>query len=104
MFRLTSVAVATPDLQEEAEITVQRTLQLKEPRGRYAPDYQAQTQCHQGEEHMPGDASRPRSEIELGRLQDEIAGQGEVLKRLDSAGYQIVAAFNDSVLRTEREV
>lgn len=102
MLRLASVTVTTPDLQDEAEIIIQRTLQLKEPRGRSTPDHQAPSECHQGS--MPDGASRPRSRTELGRLQAEVAGQGEVLKRLDSAGYQIVAAFNDATLRIEREV
>lgn len=104
MLRLASVTVTTPDLQEEASVIVQRTLQLKESRGRSAPDRQAPTQCHQGDEYMPDDGLRSRSKFEFDRLQAEVASQGELLKKLNSAGYQIVAAFNDSMLRIEHEV
>ncbi|KAI0409419.1 hypothetical protein F4802DRAFT_604171 [Xylaria palmicola] len=105
LLRTSSIRIEDPDSRDTREPVIQRLLSLKNP-----PTYDAQPEAGYGDDD---DSSSFSEHFDFGqtytgipnldRIQNSIDAQREEIARLDTAGYQIVASFNQTVQRIEEE-
>ncbi|KAI0385808.1 hypothetical protein F5Y04DRAFT_157173 [Hypomontagnella monticulosa] len=102
--RLSSIAITTWD-GEPVEITIQRTLKLKEGSNNRFTDTNTSTASeadndtyadHEGPSEMHGQL--------LDHIQAQLDAQREDIQRLNRSGYQMVSSFDNAVLRIEGEI
>ncbi|KAF4832668.1 hypothetical protein CGCSCA4_v013530 [Colletotrichum siamense] len=80
-----------------SELRVRRTLDLRSPEAS-RPGY-----CHDSG-LSDGHASIASESIDLLDIQADLETQREDIERIDTAGYQVVSQFNDTITRIDREV
>ncbi|KAI0483210.1 hypothetical protein GGR56DRAFT_670996 [Xylariaceae sp. FL0804] len=105
LFRRSSIRTLAANTNNAVKLVIQRTLKLKgttssrEDPVEHTPSY--------GEDGNPPEAtSKPGNgaELDIHYVLADLGAQKEEIKRIDSAGFQIVTAFNQAVSRIESEV
>ncbi|KAJ0377354.1 hypothetical protein COL26b_004304 [Colletotrichum chrysophilum] len=79
------------------KLRVRRTLDLR------PPEASRQGYCHDSG-LSDGHASIASESIDLLDIQADLETQREDIERIDTAGYQVVSQFNDTITRIDREV
>lgn len=101
LLRQTSVRMtASQNRRQQVDLNIQRTLHLRERSA------SGQKQGTSGPEpHTPfhGGSRRSQNLVDISHLQAELDGQREEIERIDTAGFQIVAAFDKAVVRIEQQ-
>ncbi|KAI1280065.1 hypothetical protein F5Y07DRAFT_22497 [Xylaria sp. FL0933] len=93
LLRTSSIQIKDPIRHTTIEPIIQRVLSLKNPPVRNSEDDGPSSTFFEGYNHEQAANEDPQ----LGHILSEIDAQGEKLEQLDTAGYQIVASFNQSV-------
>ncbi|SPO04251.1 uncharacterized protein DNG_06934 [Cephalotrichum gorgonifer] len=114
LLRLASVRLTNTKSRREAKLVIRRHLKLKDPAAK--PERGDPAGADASGPHVNGDGNfmppqghqadrQPQFDpINLTGLQAYLESQRADISRIDSAGYQIVAAFDNAMDRVEREV
>ncbi|KAI0433667.1 hypothetical protein F5Y09DRAFT_350962 [Xylaria sp. FL1042] len=93
ILRASSIQIKDPNSHVTIKPIIQRVLSLKNPPVRDSEDNSHSSTFSQGYSYKQAANDNPR----LNHILNEIDAQGEKLEQIDTAGYQIVASFNQSV-------
>jgi chromosome segregation ATPase len=108
LLRQTSLAFTNVLDGKEAELVVKRVLKLRDVPKRDSQEYAAFSSATgtstNSSTFRQGRNSFDSESLDISRIQADLDIQREDIDRIDSAGYQIVNAFDTAVIRIEREV
>ncbi|KAI0817794.1 hypothetical protein GGR55DRAFT_40125 [Xylaria sp. FL0064] len=93
LLRISSIQIKDPNSHVTIEPIIQRVLSLKNPPVRDSEDSGPSSTFSEGYNNEQAANDNPQ----LSHILNEIDAQGEKLEQLDTAGYQIIASFNQSV-------
>ncbi|KAH9888265.1 hypothetical protein F4778DRAFT_786078 [Xylariomycetidae sp. FL2044] len=104
LLRVASIRITAPGSDIEVKPTVQRSLKLKVTNHASTPNETSDSFENTFRPiHRQDTASQAHGQYNLERLITDLDAQREEIQRIDSAGYQIVASFNQAVHRIEIE-
>ncbi|KAI1504355.1 hypothetical protein F5X99DRAFT_36806 [Biscogniauxia marginata] len=106
LLRISSILVTNIDDNTTVTAIIQRTLKLREPSSNRATTFSQPSNYQGGSDHFANDSNTSPipDALDLTHLLTDLDAQREEIQRLDSAGYQIVATFNQAVQRMDADV
>ncbi|OTA69467.1 hypothetical protein K449DRAFT_428914 [Hypoxylon sp. EC38] len=103
--RLSSVKITATNGDDPVQVTIQRTLKLKEASGSGSTTANTPPASESSAHTFTGNngPSELREQL-LDHLHAQIDSQGEEIQRLNRSGFQMVSSFDNAVLRVEGDI
>ena len=91
-------------VKRDVELNIRRTLQLRDKStSGQQRDSSSATPAPETYTPLRGGGQNSQPVVDITQLQAELDGQREEIERIDTAGFQIVAAFDKAVVRIEQQ-